>query len=63
MKARIDEIAALAPAIKRLRLIPIDPPEFPAASAGANILLEIPGPERLWKNAYSLVSKPGERRQ
>jgi ferredoxin-NADP reductase len=61
MKARIADIQSLGPAIKRLVLAPSGAELFPAASAGANILLEIPGPERVWKNAYSLVSAPGER--
>jgi ferredoxin-NADP reductase len=63
MKACIREIEVLSPAIKRLVLVARDGGEFPAASAGAHILLEIPGPQRIWKNAYSLVSAPGERRQ
>ncbi len=62
MKARIAEVALLTPAIKRLVLLPQDAAEFAAASAGANIIVEIPGPDRAWKNAYSLVSAPGERR-
>jgi ferredoxin-NADP reductase len=61
MKARIADIQILAPAIKRLKLVSADEPAFPAASAGAHILLEIPGPERIWKNAYSLVSSPDAR--
>jgi ferredoxin-NADP reductase len=61
MKARIEEIRILAPAITRFVLVPQEGAEFPAASAGANILVEIPGPERIWKNAYSLVCPPGAR--
>lgn len=61
MKARIQEIRIFAPAIRKLSLVPADAAEFPAASAGAHILVEIPGPERVWKNAYSLICPPGER--
>jgi len=63
MKARLQEIQTLAPAIKRLSLAPENGGEFPAASAGAHIIVEIPGPRRVWKNAYSLVSAPDERRR
>ena len=34
---------------------------LPVAGAGAHIVLEIPGPGRVWKNAYSLVSAPATR--
>jgi ferredoxin-NADP reductase len=62
MKARIHEIQSVAAGIKKFWLVPEDGGQFPAASAGANILLEIPGLGRTWKNAYSLVSAPGERK-
>jgi ferredoxin-NADP reductase len=61
MKARIKNLEVLSPAIKRITLEPAGGALFPAASAGAHILLEIPGPDRVWKNAYSLVSPPGAR--
>jgi ferredoxin-NADP reductase len=56
MKAMVRHIEALSPAIKRITLAPADGGVLPAGSAGAHILVEIPGPERVWKNAYSLVS-------
>jgi ferredoxin-NADP reductase len=56
MKARIQTIRPLSAGIKRFSLAPVGPTSFPAGSAGAFILLEIPGPGRVWKNAYSLVS-------
>jgi ferredoxin-NADP reductase len=56
MKARIHDIQTLAPAIKRLSLAP-EGAAFPAAP-GAHIILEIPGPGRVWKYAYSLVPAP-----
>ncbi len=61
MKLRIAATKALSPAIKRITLASPDGAALPAAAAGAHIMLHIPGPARTWKNAYSLVSPPGER--
>ncbi len=62
MKARIAKIRNFATDIKSLSLTPASGVEFPAASAGAPIIREIPGAERVWKNAYSLVS-PDDRQK
>ncbi len=61
MRARIAAIEALSPAIKRITLAAADGTPLPTASAGAHIMLAIPGPGRVWKNAYSLVSPPDAR--
>jgi ferredoxin-NADP reductase len=61
MKLRIAHIEALSPAIKRIAFAAPDGAMLPAYSAGAHIMLEIPGPGRVWKNAYSLVSPPTQR--
>jgi ferredoxin-NADP reductase len=61
--ARIKNIIALSPTIKRIIFEPADGNLFPPAAAGAHVIVSIPGPTRVWKNAYSLVSKPGERAQ
>jgi ferredoxin-NADP reductase len=37
-------------------LTPLDGNSLPCAGAGSHILLDIPGPERVWKNAYSITS-------
>ena len=63
MKAWIASIQTLGATIKRLALAPVASEPFPPAAAGANIVLEIPGPDRVWKNAYSLVCAPGERQR
>jgi dimethylamine monooxygenase subunit B len=61
MTARIKNISLLSPLIKRITLEPVGSGLFPTPSAGAHILVEIPGVNRIWKNAYSLVSAPDER--
>jgi ferredoxin-NADP reductase len=61
MKARIQSITTLSPTIKRILLAPAEHGLFPTAAAGAHIIVSIPGPARVWKNAYSLVSKPDDR--
>jgi ferredoxin-NADP reductase len=33
--------------------------KLPAAPAGAHVIVDIPGPGRVWKNAYSLAGEPG----
>jgi ferredoxin-NADP reductase len=61
MIARIAEISALSETIKRIALVAADGGGLPVAAAGAHVMLEIPGPGRVWKNAYSVVSGPAER--
>ena len=61
MITRIANILALSPTIKRIALESADGAALPTAAAGAHILLHIPGPGRVWKNAYSLVSPADER--
>ena len=63
MKLRIAGVIPLSPSIKRIALAAPDGAALPTASAGAHILLHIPGPDRVWKNAYSLVSAPDDRDQ
>jgi ferredoxin-NADP reductase len=58
---RIANVLALSPTIKRIALEAADGSALPTAAAGAHIVLQIPGPGRVWKNAYSLVSPPDER--
>lgn len=56
MILRIEHVLALSATIKRFTLAAADGAALPPAGAGAHILLSIPGPQRVWKNAYSLVS-------
>jgi ferredoxin-NADP reductase len=54
MIARIANILAISETMKRIVLE--SEQKLPAAAPGAHILLNIPGPGRVWKNAYSLVA-------
>jgi len=54
MIARIANILAISETMKRIVLEADE--KLPAAAPGAHIMLKIPGPGRVWKNAYSLVS-------
>lgn len=60
LTARVAGIDALSPTLKRVRFAP-ERGRFPTAAPGAHILVTLRGPERVWKNAYSLVTPPEER--
>ncbi len=55
MKLTIASIEALSPGLKRFTFTGA---ELPWAGPGAHLVLEIPGPGRVWKNAYSLIGAP-----
>ncbi len=57
MKLRITDIEILSPTIRKFTLG--GGGNLPAAAAGAHVIIGIPGPNRVWKNAYSLVGAPG----
>jgi len=56
MKLKIVALSALTPGIRKFTLAPADGTVLPPAGAGAHVVLTIPGPARVWKNAYSLTS-------
>lgn len=60
MKVRILEIAAVSPTIRRFVLGPVAG-ELPVVSAGAHVVVRIPGAAHMRRNAYSLTSVPGKR--
>ncbi len=57
--SRVAAVEGLSPGLKRFALERADGEPYPAASAGAHVLLTLQGPGRRWRNAYSLVSAPG----
>ncbi|GJE27189.1 PDR/VanB family oxidoreductase [Methylobacterium organophilum] len=60
LPARVAGIESLSPTLKRFRFEP-ERGSFPTAAPGAHILVTLRGPERVWKNAYSLVTPPEAR--
>jgi ferredoxin-NADP reductase len=58
---RVVEVEPLAPTLKRFLFQPADGGWLPTAAAGAHLVLTLKGPERTWRNAYSLVTAPGAR--
>ena len=58
--AHVSDIESLSPTLKRFRFEP-ERCHFPTAAPGAHILVTLRGPERVWKNAYSLVTPPEQR--
>lgn len=58
MKLVLARIVALSPSIRKFTLAATGGEALPVAGAGAHVVLEIPGPARVWKNAYSVVSAP-----
>lgn len=61
LPARVAGIDSISPTLKRFRFEPDGVKEFPTAAPGAHVLVTLRGPERVWKNAYSLVTPPDER--
>jgi len=60
MIVRIAGIETLSPTLRKFTLAP-ESGQLPAAGAGSHIILDIPGPGRVWKNAYSLINGPEVR--
>jgi ferredoxin-NADP reductase len=63
MDAILAKVENLAPGLRRLVLVPPPGTLFPPASAGAHIMLELRAGGRIWRNAYSLTSRPGTRHE
>ncbi|MBV9750254.1 MAG: oxidoreductase [Acetobacteraceae bacterium] len=60
---RVAAAEPLSPTLRRFVLEPAEGGELPTGSAGAHILLTIPGRHRTHRNAYSLITNPEERRR
>lgn len=55
MKLAITAIETLSPGLKRFTFAGA---ALPWAGPGSHLVLEIPGPGRVWKNSYSLIAAP-----
>ncbi|MEJ2061269.1 MAG: PDR/VanB family oxidoreductase [Gammaproteobacteria bacterium] len=56
--ANIEEVT---PLVKRFTLVPAEGGSLPGFSAGSHIMVHMPGEERTYRNAYSLMSAPNDR--
>lgn len=61
LSARVAAIELLNPTLKRFRFVPENGGVFPTAPPGAHILVTLRGVDRVWQNAYSLVTQPDQR--
>ncbi|MFG1297333.1 PDR/VanB family oxidoreductase [Xanthobacter variabilis] len=61
LSVRVREITELAPTLKRFSFEPAHGGEFPTAPAGGHVMLTLRDGDKVMKNAYSLVSAPGQR--
>ncbi|SIO72122.1 Ferredoxin-NADP reductase [Burkholderia sp. GAS332] len=59
---RVADVELLSPSLKRFRLVPLGGELLVPVGAGAHLQVSMREGERVYKNAYSLVSTPGERR-
>ena len=61
LSVRVARVEAVTPAIKRFTLMPIEGDALPGFSAGSHVVVHMPDGVRTHRNAYSLLSAPGER--
>lgn len=61
LPARVVAVDSFGPTLKRFRLAPTDRRDFPTPPPGGHVLVTLRGTDRVWKNAYSLVTPAEER--
>jgi ferredoxin-NADP reductase len=61
MQAEVASTENLSPGLCKIVFKPLKDTLFPAAAAGAHVVLELRAAERTWRNPYSLTSVPGTR--
>lgn len=61
LSARVAEIELLNPTLKRFRFVPEGGGTFPTSPPGAHVLVTLRDTDRVWQNAYSLVTPPDQR--
>lgn len=61
LQLKVEAVTDIAPTLRHVRLVAADGGKLPPAAAGAHIQLELAGAGRSFRNAYSLVSRPGAR--
>lgn len=63
MQAEVASLENLSADLRLIRFKPLDKPQFPAASAGAHVVLALRAEQGTWRNPYSLTSRPGARHE
>lgn len=63
MTVRVSEIQNLTPMVKEFTLVPVDSDALPGFSAGSHVVVHIPGQDRVYRNAYSVLSASTDRSQ
>ena len=58
---KVSAVTDIAPSLRHVRLVAATGSKLPPAAAGAHIQLTLAGETRTFRNAYSLVSRPGAR--
>jgi len=61
LSVRVQQVQPLSPTLKHLVLEPADGGRLPTSLPGAHLSLTLRGGERIFHNAYSVVSHPEER--
>jgi ferredoxin-NADP reductase len=63
LRVRVACVETVTPAIKRFTLIAADGGELPRFSAGSHVVVHMVGKGRVYRNAYSLMGDPADRRR
>jgi dimethylamine monooxygenase subunit B len=61
LQLRVAAVNDIAPGLRHLRLEDVNSAELPPSATGGHIQLLLKGERRDFRNAYSLVSKPGQQ--
>ena len=57
----VSAIERITPTARRFTLVAADGGALPRFSGGSHVVVTLRGPERVWRNAYSLASSPVQR--
>lgn len=58
LSVRVAEIEVVTPLVKRFTLVSNAGDNLPGFSAGSHVVVHVPGKDRIYRNAYSLISSP-----
>jgi ferredoxin-NADP reductase len=63
LTVHVADVQTVTPWIKRFTFVPSETGELPGFSAGSHVLVHIPGMDRTFRNAYSLIGAPHDHRR